>query len=824
MDEWQKLDLHIHTQQGKTYNNSAEVSDIGKFYSLINFYARNKKNNLNLVSITNHNIINAIELIKIAYISKYTNTKVLPGVELDIKIKSEKRYHIIVIFSESIDIIKIIRKLDEKIKKNSNGKTYNFLNLDELFDLIHNTECILIPHACKKQGLKPTESDDVNLMDAENLLNIITSSSCVNVLFEHTQPYNKKSFKDNIISRATNWFTVEEVEELRNKIETSYTASDYKFQVDPKDEKIRKLPKIWATSTFRGLQLSCLFSKNRIEMEDNIISKTNYIKNIVIKGNDNFEDSNIELSSGLNSIIGESASGKTALLDIITTNLNDEQAVEGKDYKDVCKGLEIKFYNQLGMELKQDDINIKIAQNLYKAINTAHETKNNADILKLFNFEIKEKSLMLNKYALKIENVANYYKESINSKNSLITNMNNITERTKALIKNTDGKLNKLIINLPDISVSEEFKTAKEAHDELKNYKELLSQLKTSYDKMKYKLQSLKIDNTIETNMKNLESEILRIEKIVVQKGFIIKYRDTVSSKLKTIINTFNDKINVKSSFIIKEKEKLANEIIELNKNLKAYYINNNNYNMEDICFPEKEIINELKEGNKHDYVMVEYDNLDEILKVTDETGIINVKGSLKTVEKYRDQIIKNSMGLKEIITKMIDAGKTVKANRDQILENIISNSQIKLGYPNSEKIDIEKLSPGQTAKLYIDYMFNVEIENDVNNIVVFDQPENDVDKEFIYNNLIDKFNSTKQKLQIIITSHEPLLVVNADSNQVIKAEKVNRKMKYTSYKLDEYIEIEGKEKSITSLISKYVDGDINAVKNRYEIYVGGRN
>ena len=44
--------------------------------------------------------------------------------------------------------------------------------------------------------------------------------------------------------------------------------------------------------------------------------------------------------------------------------------------------------------------------------------------------------------------------------------------------------------------------------------------------------------------------------------------------------------------------------------------------------------------------------------------------------------------------------------------------------------------------------------------------------------------------------------------------------IKYTSYKLDEYLD----KNTVTNIISKYVDGNINAVKNRYEIYVGGKN
>ena len=121
---------------------------------------------------------------------------------------------------------------------------------------------------------------------------------------------------------------------------------------------------------------------------------------------------------------------------------------------------------------------------------------------------------------------------------------------------------------------------------------------------------------------------------------------------------------------------------------------------------------------------------------------------------------------------------------------------------------------------MYIDYLFNVKILDGYNNVVVFDQPENDVDKAFIYDELIPKLSSAKFDIQIIITSHEPLLVVNGDSNQIIKAEKNNHIIAYTSYKLDEYLD----KNTVTNIISKYVDGNINAVKNRYEIYVGGKN
>ena len=191
----------------------------------------------------------------------------------------------------------------------------------------------------------------------------------------------------------------------------------------------------------------------------------------------------------------------------------------------------------------------------------------------------------------------------------------------------------------------------------------------------------------------------------------------------------------------------------------------------------------------------------------------------MRLVDKQRGAVIKNDKDIKTIIEIFVNNEKTITLRLSELLQTIIQKAKIKIGFPTDEKIDINELTPGLTAKLYIDYMFNVEIENGVNNIVVFDQPENDVDKEFIFNELIPKFDKAKFNLQIIITSHEPLLVINGDTNQIIRAEKSNKKIKYTSFKLDEYLN----KNTITSIIARYIDGSITAVKNRYEIYIGGK-
>ena len=86
----------------------------------------------------------------------------------------------------------------------------------------------------------------------------------MNVLFEHTRPHFSESFKSNLMSKAEKmWLSVDELEELKNRVEGQYIGSDYRFNSYPIEKETRSLTKIWANPTFRGLQISCIFPSEK---------------------------------------------------------------------------------------------------------------------------------------------------------------------------------------------------------------------------------------------------------------------------------------------------------------------------------------------------------------------------------------------------------------------------------------------------------------------------------------------------------------------------------------------------------------------------------
>ena len=103
--------------------------------------------------------------------------------------------------------------------------------------------------------------------------------------------------------------------------------------------------------------------------------------------------------------------------------------------------------------------------------------------------------------------------------------------------------------------------------------------------------------------------------------------------------------------------------------------------------------------------------------------------------------------------------------------------------------------------------------------------PDNNLEKKFILDILCDKLIKLKKTYQIFITTHEPLLVVNADSNSIIQA--INEKFVGSNNSIT-YINLSfisniSKENAVKE-IAEIIDGSHEAIKLRNQIYGGMKN
>ena len=94
----------------------------------------------------------------------------------------------------------------------------------------------------------------------------------------------------------------------------------------------------------------------------------------------------------------------------------------------------------------------------------------------------------------------------------------------------------------------------------------------------------------------------------------------------------------------------------------------------------------------------------------------------------------------------------------------------------------LERLSVGQKGTVYLCLKLATQTFSQP---LIFDQPEDDLDNEFIIAELVGIFRSIKQFRQVIVVTHNANLVVNADAEQIIVAHNDSGKLRYLSGSLE---------------------------------------
>ena len=92
------------------------------------------------------------------------------------------------------------------------------------------------------------------------------------------------------------------------------------------------------------------------------------------------------------------------------------------------------------------------------------------------------------------------------------------------------------------------------------------------------------------------------------------------------------------------------------------------------------------------------------------------------------------------------------------------------------DKTPLESLSMGQRAIVLLQIILAFD-----DMPLLIDQPEESLDNEYIYEQLVSAFRSAKTKRQIIIATHNANLVVNTDSEQIIIAEIQKGEISYST-------------------------------------------
>ncbi|MEW6410924.1 MAG: TrlF family AAA-like ATPase [Candidatus Zixiibacteriota bacterium] len=142
------------------------------------------------------------------------------------------------------------------------------------------------------------------------------------------------------------------------------------------------------------------------------------------------------------------------------------------------------------------------------------------------------------------------------------------------------------------------------------------------------------------------------------------------------------------------------------------------------------------------------------------------------------------------------------------------------------DDVELYLLSPGQKGIVLL--MLYLAIDKEDTRPLIIDQPEENLDSLSVCNDLIQYFRDRKIYRQIIMVTHNPNLVVNTDSEQVIIAEyrgKETPRLRYTSGSLENQAEklpdipVEDLEDGIIEQVCDILEGGETAFSNRKRKY-----
>ena len=122
------------------------------------------------------------------------------------------------------------------------------------------------------------------------------------------------------------------------------------------------------------------------------------------------------------------------------------------------------------------------------------------------------------------------------------------------------------------------------------------------------------------------------------------------------------------------------------------------------------------------------------------------------------------------------------------------------------EKISLESLSMGQKAIVLLKIILAYDDKP-----LIIDQPEEDLDNRYIYEQLVPAFRAAKERRQIIIATHNANLTVNTDAEQIIIAKYDAGRISYEAGSLE--------NPSTRKHIKEILEGGDEAFEKREEKY-----
>ena len=805
--EWIRCDFHLHTRKDKEFKYT------GKDNSFINEYVDKLENeNISIGVITNHN---KFDLQEYKALKKSANKKdifILPGVELSVK-DGKNGVHTLIVFNPE-DWIKngenhiesFLISAFQGINNRENENTCCNFDLNTLFvelEKLNKDYFIVFAHIEQRSGLIKECGGGILTSLAQN-----------------------HEFKKRVLG-LQKLRTLENIEKIKNWFgyEIAFVEGSDPKKIDEIGKGKSCYVKIGEYS-FNSLKFALQDYKNRISSKEININH-GYINSIAFKGG-KLDSVRIPFSNGLNTLIGIRGSGKSSILESIRYALDLDANID-KDYKEnlvkntLGSGGEIsldiidkfgKHYEVRRLMNEQPSIldyngnevgiliNSVINNPLYFGQKDLSFTQSGYafDLLqKLVGNKIKDQLGSVDKHVLKLDDSIrnllqlslipekieelNITKQDLEHKLKIFQEKGIAEKLEKQTSYNKDyNKIDYLVKQ-----VNESYLKIKEAHGGIDRDLFILSDYNSKFNGDLF----VNIKDVLQNILNAMDKISDEIQIISKNENSLKSYKDQFDQEIKSLKEEFasikreiQDETLDPDSYVkyISEIDKVKQEIEELN---------NKNNSRESLILEIKQSIRERNE------VLISIFNKyeEEIKKINDSQNELKIKIEFEcNKDKFKNDIKDNFRGTgitenkaKAIANEFSDFVSIVSdciLNDAKKLSSILTDNEItkirdKINDNYSDLIGkvcpdlvqiyyhnklLEQHSIGQRASALILFVLTQE-DND---LIIIDQPEDDLDNQIIYDEVISTIKRKKSDIQFIFATHNANIPVLGDAECVI--------------------------------------------------------
>lgn len=823
--QWLRADFHLHTKADDEFDYNRNENDFCRLY-----VEQLKSQNINIGLITNHNKFDKNEFVALRKKALKEGIGLFAGVEFSLK----EGIHILIAFDdkwyqcETDNISKFLENAFYGIpnydKPNYPNSNFNLKETVEALDKIGHDYFIILAHV-----------DDTNGLNKElrgRTLEDFVRQESFNKVIAVQKSANLENYR-----RLSEWLN-------RKQPIACVEGSDHAHGgIAAIGEGKRTYIKI-GDFNFEALTYALTDSEYRVKPKEKPETKNSFIKSIAFEGG-LLDGTTIDFSPELNNLIGIRGSGKSSVLEILRYTLGiplspiavdptyknglidnvlrsggksivtivnkyrEEYRIEkiyGQKediYKDgvLQTGISLDgiffdypvYFGQKDLSNKDANFEAGLIQRLIgtrlKNIQNKIEQKKReiqntiVELKKLRNLndtkKETEQQIKNNQHSL------NYFKEKgvedkLKQQTLFDSDISKLSQ-TDSSVRSYIDELSSIISN-HEYFFQQKFSVSEVNRELIEETKDLMVELKTEFEKLKdiqktstqIQLKFKEVISKINAKKEGLKEEFAKIKREI--------NTDTINPDNFLNLNRQIETAQLK----LKEIEKSEKKRSELEANLLERLTELDNLWLEEYKLLKIEV-DRINEAESKLFIDVLFkDNrdkfIDKMKQVFRGSGIRET--AYEEIEStYKDfiQIYRDSSKLNDILNEnqVTDFKRRFLENLEDLLTFKVENKII-IQY-NGKSLD--KHSLGQRASALILFLL-AQKENDV---LIIDQPEDDLDNQTIYDEVIKELKKIKGNMQFIFATHNANIPVLGDSEKVVSCSYDEKKITVHSGTIDNH-------------------------------------